>query len=245
MTYGLLVPHYNHARQFERFLPSLLATGLTCLVIDDGSEAEQQLYLRKLLAEHPQMRLHCHVRNRGKGAAVKSGLCLARTLGFSHVIQIDADGQHNLADLPQFIALSEQNPSAILSGKPTFDESVPKARKYGRRITDFWVALETLSLRIKDGLCGYRVYPLNEMESVLDRFYIGARMDFDTEVLVKATWLNIPLYFIKTGVIYPENNVSHFKYWRDNLVLIRLHTRLMFGMLTRFPAILWRRVRSR
>jgi hypothetical protein len=70
-------------------------------------------------------------------------------------------------------------------------------------------------------------------------------MDFDTELLVKAVWLNTALVFIETKVIYPEHNVSHFNYLRDNLLLIKLHTRLMLGMLMRLPMLLWQRLRGR
>ena len=169
---------------------------------------------------------------------------MAASLGFSHVIQIDADGQHNLEDVSTFIDASKQNPQRIICGKPTFTDDAPKARVYGRRVTDFWTALETLSLQIKDGLCGFRVYPLQALDQVFDRYYVGPRMDFDTEVLVKAVWAEIELEFINTQVIYPEGATSHFHYLRDNLVLIRLHTRLMVGMLLRLPWLVAKKLRK-
>src|SRR5690606_7671316 len=103
-----------------------------------------------------------HTRNRGKGAAVKTGFCYARILGFSHAIQIDADGQHDSAAVSQFVEVSKSNPDTIICGHPLFDESAPKVRLYGRKVTDFWVALETLSFAVKDSLCGFRVYPLDQ-----------------------------------------------------------------------------------
>jgi len=125
---------------------------------------------------------------------------------------------------------------------PQFDDSAPKARVYGRKVTDFWVALETTSLAIKDSLCGFRIYPLTEFEHVFDKYHIGKRMDFDTDVLVKSVWEGIDIRFIETNVIYFENSVSHFHYLQDNLRLIWLHTRLMCGMLVRLPLRLWRKV---
>lgn len=244
MNYCILVPHYNHARQFLQFLPSLLATGLPCVVVDDGSRSEDVTELRAFALQHSSIHLYELSYNRGKGAAVMAGFVHARALGFTHSIQIDADGQHTVADIPRFIAASEWEPEAVICGKPVFDASVPKERLYGRKVTDVFAAVETLSLHIKDGLCGFRLYPLRQVERITDAYYLGSRMDFDTEILVKAVWLGIALHFIDTRVIYPENSVSHFNYLRDNLVLIRLHTRLLLGMLLRSPTILWRRWRS-
>lgn len=240
----LLIPHYNHHHQLIRFLPKLINTGLPCLIIDDGSTEESNQILQSALNDYPGIYLFLQRRNRGKGGAVKAGFYHARSLGFTHAIQIDADGQHNLEDLPEFIRISQENPQAIICGKPVFDDSAPKARLYGRKVTDFWAALETLSLKIKDGLCGFRVYPLTETENILDHYFLSNRMDFDTEFLVKAVWCKTRLIFVKTNVIYPEQNISHFNYLRDNLQLIKLHARLMLGMLIRSPMLIWHRLQG-
>ena len=244
LSYCLLVPHFNHDAQFLAFLPSLRTTGLPLVVVDDGSGHDSIQAVRQAIEEYPEAHLFELQSNRGKGAAVMAGFCYARGLGYTHVIQIDADGQHCLADLPAFMAASSKSPHAIICGKPFFDATAPKARVYGRKVTDFWAALETLSLKIKDGLCGYRIYPLSEVEKVIDNYYVGCRMDFDTEILVKAVWQKVALEFLKTKVIYPERSVSHFHYWRDNLLLIRLHTRLMLGMLIRSPKLIVHRLRG-
>ena len=238
MKYCLLVPHYNHHRQFLEFLPRLESLGLDCIIVDDGSAAESVEALENYIQSKSHLHLFRHRRNRGKGAAVKTGLINARLLGFSHAVQIDADGQHNQQDVISFVELSQQHPASIICGKPVFDESVPKVRLHGRKITTFWVCLETLSNKIKDGLCGFRVYPLDVVEELFDRYYFGCRMDFDTEMLVKAVWYNIGLKFVDTRVIYPKASVSHFHYLRDNLILIKLHVRLMLGMLVRSPLLL-------
>ncbi len=243
MSYCLVVPHFNHVDAFEKFLPILVALELPCIVVDDGSTKEVKQRLTMLLEQqYPQIHFHAHAINRGKGAAMWTGAHMARALGFTHMLQIDADGQHNAADVQAFIKDSEVNPQAIISGAPQFDDSAPKARVYGRKVTDFWVALETMSLDIKDSLCGFRIYPLTEFELVFDKYHIGKRMDFDTDVLVKSVWEDIEVRFIDTQVIYFENSVSHFHYLQDNLRLIWLHTRLMCGMLVRLPFKLFSRV---
>jgi hypothetical protein len=69
-------------------------------------------------------------------------------------------------------------------------------------------------------------------------------MDFDTEILVKAVWDDVPLKFIDTPVSYLHQGSSHFHYLRDNLALVSLHGRLMFGMLVRSPMLIYRQVRQ-
>ena len=240
----LVVPHYNHTQAFANFLPRLAALELPCIVVDDGSTSKAKSDLLELLSAYPDIELVEHQNNRGKGAAMWTGAHRARQLGFTHMLQIDADGQHDTTDVASFVEDATNNPQAIISGAPQFDSSAPKARVYGRKVTDFWVALETGSLGIKDSLCGFRVYPLNEFERVFDKYHIGKRMDFDTDVLVKSVWEGIAVRFIDTKVVYIANSVSHFHYWQDNWRLIWLHTRLMLGMAVRLPLRLFRKVRT-
>ena len=244
LKYCLLVPHYNHFDQLANFFPKLLETEIAIGLVDDGSDEPTKQRLRKLCVEHPQCELVEHTHNQGKGGAIKSGILAATKLGFTHALQIDADGQHDTADINKFIQYSQANPHRIVSGAPVFADDAPKARVYGRKVTNFWVALETWSLRFRDSLCGFRVYPLSEFNEVLDSTTLGSRMDFDTEVLVKSVWHGQQVHFIETHVIYHQNAVSHFKYLDDNLGLIWLHTRLMLGMLYRAPKLLWWRLKG-
>ena len=244
LSYGLLVPHFNHARQFLEFFPGLAATGLPIVIVDDGSDQENLSAIETLVSEKSGVYLFAHGKNRGKGAAVKTGFVHARSLGFSHIIQIDADGQHCVEDILVFIEHSRKRPHAIICGQPIFDESASNARLYGRRITNFWVAIETLSFKIKDGLCGFRLYPLLEIEKVVDNYFLGPKMDFDPAILVNAVWHNIAIEFVPTHVIYNKGGVSHFNYLRDNILFVELHVRLMLGMLLRSPKLLWRLIQT-
>jgi glycosyltransferase involved in cell wall biosynthesis len=231
----IVVPHYNHAQALSQFLPKLVALELPIIVVDDGSDKQQGVQLQSALANYASATLCSHHKNLGKGVAMYTGAKQAIALGYTHMLQIDADGQHDISDIPKFIAAAKIYPTAIISGAPQFDESAPKARVYGRRITDFWVALETWSWQIKDSLCGFRIYPLAEFHAACRRYKIGPRMDFDTDILVKSVWMGMTPKFIDTNVVYVAGNVSHFHYLRDNLRLIWLHFRLMVGMLLRAP----------
>lgn len=136
------------------------------------------------------------------------------------------------------LAEAERYPDALISGQPLYDDSIPKSRLYGRYITHFWVWIETLSLSIRDSMCGFRVYPLAATLALCDRRAIGQRMDFDTEIMVRLYWQGTRSRFIPTRVTYPASGLSHFDALYDNLRISWMHTRLFFGMLPRIPRLL-------
>lgn len=173
-----------------------------------------------------------------------AGLREAKRQGYAHALQIDADGQHDPADIPRFIALSREHPRAVICGCPIYDASVPKGRLYGRYLTHVWVWINTLSLAIRDSMCGFRVYPLDRVVPLIDRVTIGQRMDFDCEVLVRLHWRGVAIINVPTRVYYPQDGVSHFHAWRDNVLISRMHAVLFLGMLVRAPWLLWRRLRG-
>ncbi|WP_323981026.1 glycosyltransferase family 2 protein [Aeromonas media] len=231
MTPCILIPCYNHAGPLAAVLARLAEYGLPCLLIDDGSEPVAAAALDALAARYPWVTLLRHPQNQGKGGAVMTGLRRAHALGFSHALQVDADGQHDLADIPALLAEADQHPAALVSGRPLYDDSVPKGRLYGRYITHVWVWIETLSFAIKDSMCGFRVYPLAATCALLDRVALGRRMDFDTEVMVRLHWAGVAVRFVPTRVIYPADGSSHFQLWRDNRDISWMHTRLVCRLL--------------
>ncbi|WP_432280132.1 glycosyltransferase family 2 protein [Shewanella aestuarii] len=235
MKLALIIPNYNHHQVIEQTLTQLAQFNLPCYLIDDGSQDETRYVLQEMADKFPWVTLIHHPFNRGKGAAVITGLRAAFADGFSHALQIDADGQHNLADIPNMIDCAQANPLALISGKPEYDDSVPKGRLYGRYITHFGVWIETLSFDIQDSMCGFRIYPLAATEALFQYESLGERMDFDIEIMVKLYWKKTPVIQIPTKVIYPENGISHFQGFQDNLRISWMHTKLFFGMLKRLP----------
>jgi len=237
-----IVPVYNHGATVGATVAALARHDLPIYLVDDGSEANTAAVLDRLAASTAQVRLVRRTANGGKGAAVMSGMRAAHTDGRSHACQVDADGQHALADIPGFLAAARANPQALICGVPQYDASVPKGRLYGRYATHIWVWIETLSFAIEDSMCGFRVYPLAATHRLIDQVRLGARMDFDIEVLVRLFWRGVRIVNRPTRVTYPEGGVSHFQPLRDNLRISWLHTRLFFGMLPRLPWLLARRV---
>ncbi|MDN4502132.1 glycosyltransferase family 2 protein [Alteromonadaceae bacterium BrNp21-10] len=213
---------------------------LPIIVVDDASNAECEDALRTL-ASTLHFTLIRHEVNQGKGGAVMTGIKQAAQLNYSHVLQVDADGQHNLSDIPALLSLAKQHSMNVISGLPQYDDSIPKGRKYGRYITHFWVWLETLSFSLKDTMCGFRVYPIAPCVALFAQRKLGKRMDFDIEILVRLYWQNITTIFLPTRVIYPEGGSSHFQPLGDNLRISWLHSRLFIEMLIRLPQLLIRK----
>ncbi len=235
MRTAFVIPNYNHRDAIEQTLQQLQQFGIPCYLVNDGSDQVTTDLLQQLDTQHEWVTLIQHQVNQGKGGAVMTGLKAAFADGFTHALQVDADGQHQLDDIPKMLATAVQNPKAVVSGLPQYDESVPKGRLYGRYLTHFWVWVETLSLEIKDSMCGFRVYPLTETVQLINQDNLGKRMDFDIEILVKLHWQGIRVVHVPTQVIYPENGISHFQGLQDNIRISKMHTKLFFGMLSRLP----------
>ncbi|MFB4355771.1 glycosyltransferase [Pantoea sp. BS_4] len=237
----ILIPCYNHGAMIATVLTRLAPFGLPCILVDDGSDAATQTVLDRLAAENSTLTLVRLAENAGKGAAVMHGMQVAAQAGFTHAVQVDADGQHAIEDIPALLALAQQHPEALISGQPVYDASIPRSRLYGRWITHVWVWIETLSLQLKDSMCGFRVYPIAPTLQLAQHATLGRRMDFDTEVMVRLYWQGHPSYFVPTRVTYPQDGLSHFDAFKDNVRISLMHTRLFFGMLPRIPSLLGRR----
>lgn len=240
MKFCFAIPHYNHSKEFELFISELAETGIPCIIVDDGSNSTHRDHIKQLVKTQAWVHYLEHPQNRGKGAAVISACYHARQLGFTHVIQIDADGQHRPADANKLIDAARNHPTAMICGFPIFDSSAPKARLYGRKVTTLMVRIETCSLTIRDALCGFRIYPLDMMEYLVDHYHIGPRMDFDTDIIVKSSWSGYQLVFVDTPVVYYQGATSHFHYLQDNIRLVKLHSFLLAGALIRLPRMLGR-----
>lgn len=232
----IVIPVYNHAEALPATLAGLSSLELPVILVDDGSDRDCAAALDRLAAT-TTVRLERLAVNRGKGAALKHGLRVAAVAGFSHAVQVDADGQHDPADVAAFVDAATACPGSIINGCAMFDASVPKTRHYGRYLTHFWVWVNTLSFSIPDSMCGLRVYPLASAIALLDSARIGDRMEFDTEFLVRAYWAGLDIQTLPVRVRYPLDGVSHFRLWRDNMRISWMHTRLFFGMLPRLPKL--------
>lgn len=241
----IVIPFYNHGRAIAQVLDSLRPLAMPCFVVDDGSNSEAKAALAKAAEDSANdITVLTLPSNQGKGAAVMTGFQAALDAGYSHAVQIDADGQHRVSDIPRMLGEAERRPNAVINGEAVYDASVPRARLYGRYVTHIWVWINTLSLAIRDSMCGLRVYPLSSACTIWRKYgkRMGKRMDFDPEIIVRMVWAGVPVVNFPTPVTYATDGVSHFKMVRDNALISYMHARLFFGMLWRLPMLLGRRL---
>jgi len=240
-----VIPSFNHSAKLAGISSALLAQNIAVIIVDDASVDIHSKKLQQIVATDEDIHLVTHSVNQGKGGAVITGLLKAQEMGYSHALQVDADGQHDLNDINALLNLSAEFPLALISGQPIYDHTIPKGRLWGRSITHFWVHIETLSLQVKDTMCGFRIYPLATTCKLIQQVSLGKRMDFDIEIMVRLFWRNVGVKFVATKVEYPEDGQSHFRALHDNVLISWLHTRLVIGMFIRSPFIIAQRLRNK
>ena len=239
----VLIPSYNTGRELlHATLAAVLAGGREVLLVVDGSTDGSDAGI-EALDDTGRLRVHRLPQNRGKGSAVLAGLAIARDEGFSHVLCIDADGQHPATAIPQFIGMLSRHPDAAIFGRPVFDASAPALRVEGRKVSNFWANLETLGWGVDDSLFGMRLYPVGPLLEAFSETRFARRFDFDPEMAVRLAWKGVPIINLPTPVRYlsaDEGGVSQFRYVRDNTLLTGMHLRLLGGFLVRLPWLVLR-----
>jgi glycosyltransferase involved in cell wall biosynthesis len=231
---------YNHGSTALAVVRGLAGIGLPVILVDDGSRADTKEALAEVVRAVPGTALITLAENQGKGGAVMAGLAHARERGYTSALQVDADGQHDLGRAASFLELGRAEPGALVAGAPVYDESAPASRLAGRKITNFWVTVETWSRDIPDAMCGFRLYPVDAACRASRGRFTSRRMGFDIEILVRLHWAGVPMRFVPVKVIYPEGGTSNFRMLEDNVLISLCHTKLFFGMLLRSPLLLSR-----
>jgi glycosyltransferase involved in cell wall biosynthesis len=226
----IVIPVYNHGGTLRDVVIRALRACDDVLVIDDGSNDG----CAKEAVGNLPVRLVRHEKNMGKGAAILTAAKEAKGLGMTHIVTIDADGQHDPADFTRFLPVISEDPLAIVVGRRIFDNNtVPFSSKFGRSFSNFWLKVQT-GCCLKDTQSGFRAYPVAVFEwlNIRDR-----RFSFEIEVLVKAAWAGIPLKEVDVSVHYPapDKRISHFHLFKDNLALTFLNSRLTVRAIMPIP----------
>lgn len=235
----LVIPCYNHGRELIHYLPRLVRTQIPAIVVDDGSCAEEAELIRDACSRCG-VQLERLPDNKGKWEAVAAGMRLAAQAGYTHVLQCDADGQHNPDCIADFITTGQNAPEHMVVGQPRYGADVPRARLHGRKITNFFTWLETAGACRCDAMCGFRLYPLERSLRILKRHRISPGMPGDIEMLVRCYWDGMPITSREVDVCYPEGGRSNFRMLRDNALISWAHTKLCISALLH-P---WRLVRA-
>lgn len=247
-THVVLIPSYNPGPKVFETVRAARAQWAPVWIVVDGSTDGTGAGLAALAREDTGLRVLVRQRNGGKGTAVLDGLEEALRQGFTHALVMDSDGQHPADRIAAFMAASAARPEAMVLGDPVFDASAPAIRVKGRRISNWWANCETLWAGIHDSLCGFRVYPIAALVPEMRASLGMRRFDFDVEAAVRLSWRGVPAVNLGAPIRYfsaAEGGVSHFDYWRDNVLLTSMHARLFFGFLVRLPWLVARRLAGR
>lgn len=244
-THLVLIPSYNPGPKVFETVRAARQHWHPVWVVVDGSTDGTTEGLRAMASADAGLRVIVLPCNMGKGAAVLRGLDEASAQGFTHVLTMDADGQHPAALIPAFMAESARQPGCMVLGMPVFDASAPSLRVKGRQVSNWWANLETLWAGIGDSLFGFRIYPVEPLRAVMRGQRWMRRFDFDPEAVVRLCWRGVKPVNLAAPVRYfteAEGGISHFRYLRDNTLLTWMHTRLFFGFVARLPLLAIRKL---
>lgn len=240
----VLIPSFNTGEKVYSTVRDARRYWNPVWVVLDGSTDGTRQGLLEMARVDDGLRVWALPRNQGKGAAVLYGLGEAAQAGFTHVLTMDADGQHPAEKIPLFMQQSESHPESMVLGCPKFDASAPLLRVRGRKISNWWANFETMGGGIGDSLFGFRVYPVMPLLTLMRKNRWMRRFDFDPEAAVRLCWAGVRPINVDAPVKYfsqEEGGVSHFNYLRDNALLSFMHIRLVAGFCIRLPVLLLRK----
>jgi hypothetical protein len=209
----VVVPCYEGASTVAEVVRGARAQGLSVVVVDDGSKDSSAV-----VAGAAGATVLRHPANRGKGAALASGFAWARQHGEDAVLSMDADGQHDPAEIPALIQAHEAHPEALVIGVRSFAPAdMPRRSRVGNRISTWWIS-RFAGQRYRDTQSGFRVYP----RALFDVPLRSTKFDTETELLLRAAKMKLPLVEVPIRTIYGPGHVTHFHGFRDTLRVIKL-----------------------
>lgn len=221
-NFVIIIPLYNHQDNIANVVMEALKLDIPVLVIDDGSTDSSYDRIKDIEG----ITICRHRQNRGKGAAITTGFVKALDIA-DWAITIDADGQHNPADMYNLVKSIPMGKRPIVVGtrEGMLGPNVPWTSRFGRKFSNFWVWMSGGPL-IADSQSGFRIYPLPESLNLKVK---AMRFQFEVEILVKARWKKIPVIDAPVSVVYRsgKERVSHFRPFIDFLRNSATFTRLI------------------
>ena len=216
-----VIPTYNNVGTVADVVCGVLRQGLPVLVVDDGSDDGTAEKLEGL-----DIKVLRHPRNLGKGRALRTGLEAARKAGFRFALTIDADGQHDPADIPALVAAAGER-TLVVGSRNIAAEGMSSGSTFANRFSNFWFTVQT-GRKLPDTQTGFRVYPLEDLPSLR---LLTARYEAELTLLVFSAWNNLRLVPVPVRVYYPEDRVSHFRPFADFFRISVLNTVLCVAAL--------------
>lgn len=212
---GVVIPAYQCAATIEPVIADARRQLERVVVVDDGSDdatAERARLAGAEVLRHPY--------NRGKGAALQTGMRHLAAQGFTHALSMDADGQHLAREIPKLLAASEAEPRALIIGVRTIGtQAVDGLKLFGNRFANLCVSYAA-GVDIPDTQSGFRVYPL---PAILALTVPGERFEYESTVAIHAARAGVTVRSVAVDVYYPPitERHSHYRKIADTLRIIR------------------------
>jgi glycosyltransferase involved in cell wall biosynthesis len=225
----IVIPTFNNKSTLRRVVEEALALGLPVLVVNDGSTDGAMDSIANLPVQRIDFR-----QNNGKGAAIRAAAQWADEQGCTHIITMDADGQHDPGDLSRFVATIQQYPMSLIIGVRDFGmTNTPGSSVFGRKFSNFWIRI-SCGMQVQDSQSGFRAYPLELFRHVYPR---ARRYNFEMEILVRAIWAGMAVEQIGINVHYTTETMraSHFRPFVDNARISLTFSRLVTRNLIPWP----------
>lgn len=220
-----VVPALDAAPTVGPVVLGLRELGLTVIVVDDGSRDATGDSARAAGAEVVR-----HERNRGKGAAIRTGIIEAERRGFVRAVTVDADGQHPASAARTVLGSASDSRALVLGVRDLVAAGAPRGNRFGNRVSNFFLSLFARR-RLGDTQCGLRRYPVRETLA------LGARADgfaFEAEVILRAIAAGLPVVEVPVGVVYPsrQDRRTHFHSIRDPASIVGTVVRTVLELRT-------------
>jgi glycosyltransferase involved in cell wall biosynthesis len=198
----VIIPAYNASKTVGNVVSGVLKYIPRVIVADDGSTDATGEVASSAGAE-----LLTIGENKGKGNALKLLFRKAMEEGYSAVISMDADGQHDPEDIPKFLVAYNLHKDNIIVGSRMHEkEKIPRARYNSMHIARFYISLAANQF-IEDTQCGFRLYPLSLIKKLR---LTTEKYVTETEILMKAGDMGRTVRFVDIKTIYGDNG-SHFR----------------------------------
>jgi glycosyltransferase involved in cell wall biosynthesis len=237
MRYCVIIPTFNNATTVAKVVSNMLKYTSDIIVVNDGSTDET---IDELDSLKDKIQIVSYPTNRGKGYALSKGFDKAESLGYTHAITLDSDGQHFPEDMHLFVEAAEKHPAAMIVGHRCTVDNVPAKNTFANRFANFWFMVQTAQWNV-DTQCGYRLYPLKQMRGLRP---ISTRYEAELEILVRLAWRNCQILSVPVRVYYPpiELRISHFRPGMDFFRISILNTILtLSAIIYGYPSMIFHR----